>query len=73
MSIMKGVLFVLLLIVLAVGTFNLIFMAAGHYFGPFYESEADQSRNFAIWLFGNVGVTIIAVVASIIWKRGRRI
>ncbi|WP_447768146.1 hypothetical protein [Pseudomonas kilonensis] len=66
------ILFVLLVIVLAVGTFNWAFMAVGSYFGPFYESEADQSRNFAIWLFGNVGVVVVAAAVSIAWTRRRR-
>lgn len=71
MNVIKGTLFVLLIIVLAVGAFNLVFIAVGNYFGPFYESEADQSRNFAIWLFGNVGVVIIAAVVAVFWNRRR--
>ncbi|QHA81019.1 hypothetical protein E3Z27_04645 [Pseudomonas mediterranea] len=71
MNVIKGALFVLLIIVLAVGAFNLVFIAVGNYFGPFYESEADQSRNFAIWLFGNVGVVIIAAVVAVFWNRRR--
>jgi membrane protein DedA with SNARE-associated domain len=72
MNVIKGVLFVLLFVALAVGAFNLFFILIGSYFGPLYESEADQSRNFAIWLFGNVGVAITAVVVGIIWRRRRR-
>ncbi|SDB52538.1 hypothetical protein SAMN03159382_03991 [Pseudomonas sp. NFACC23-1] len=71
MNFIKGALFVLLIIALAVGAFNLVFVAVGNYFGPFYESEADQSRNFAIWLFGNAGVVIIAAVVSGLWNRRR--
>ncbi|AOE63995.1 hypothetical protein LOY64_05325 [Pseudomonas corrugata] len=71
MNVIKGTLFVLLIIVLAVGAFNLVFIAVGNYFGPFYESEADQSRNFAIWLFGNAGVVIIAAVVGGLWNRRR--
>ncbi|MCI0996450.1 hypothetical protein HNO91_03855 [Pseudomonas corrugata] len=71
MNVIKGTLFVLLIIALAVGAFNLVFIAVGNYFGPFYESEADQSRNFAIWLFGNVGVVIIAAVVGVLWNRRR--
>ncbi|AUO44878.1 MULTISPECIES: hypothetical protein [Pseudomonas] len=72
MNVIKGTLFVLMIIVLAVGTFNLVFMAVGSYFGPFYESEADQSRNFAIWLFGNVGVVVVAAAVGIVWSRRRK-
>jgi membrane protein DedA with SNARE-associated domain len=64
-------LFVLLLVASAVGAFNLIFILIGTYFGPLYESEADQSRNFAIWLFGNIAVMITAAAAGIIWGRRR--
>lgn len=71
MNIIKGALFVLLITALAVGAFNLVFMVVGNYFGPFYESEADQSRNFSIWLFGNVGVAVVAAVVGIIWNRRR--
>ncbi|MBL0840962.1 hypothetical protein FGE05_14390 [Pseudomonas sp. ICMP22404] len=71
MNVIKGTLFVLLIIALAVGAFNLVFIAVGNYFGPFYESEADQSRNFAIWLFGNAGVVIIAAVVGVLWNRRR--
>ncbi|WP_422777117.1 hypothetical protein ACOXXE_04830 [Pseudomonas mediterranea] len=71
MNFIKGALFVLLIIALAVGGFNLVFIAVGNYFGPFYESEADQSRNFAIWLFGNVGVVIIATAVGVLWNRRR--
>jgi hypothetical protein len=55
MKIVKGALFVILMVALAVGAFNLLFVAVSDYFGPFYESEADQRRNFAIWLLGNAG------------------
>ena len=56
MKMVKGALFVILVVALAVGAFNLIFVAVSGYFGPFYEGDAEQSRNFAIWLLGNVGV-----------------
>lgn len=71
MKIIKGVLFVLLLVASAMGAFNLIFILIGTYLGPLYESDADQSRNFAIWLFGNIGVMIIAAAAGITWSRRR--
>ena len=71
MKAIKGVLFVLLLVASAVGAFNLIFILIGTYFGPLHESEADQSRNFAIWLFGNIAVMITAAAAGIIWGRRR--
>jgi membrane protein DedA with SNARE-associated domain len=71
MKVIKGVLFVLLLVASAMGAFNLIFILIGTYLGPLYESDADQSRNFAIWLFGNIGVMIVAAAAGIIWGRRR--
>ncbi|UVM48406.1 hypothetical protein LOY38_18670 [Pseudomonas sp. B21-015] len=69
MKIVKGVLFIILIVALAVGAFNLIFVAVSGYFGPFYEGDADQSRNFAIWLFGNVGVGLLSVVIGIVLYR----
>lgn len=69
MKIVKGALFVILVVALAVGTFNLIFVAVSGYFGPFYESEADQSRNFAIWLLGNAGVGLLSVFMGVVLYR----
>ncbi|WLG47013.1 hypothetical protein [Pseudomonas sp. FP1740] len=69
MKTIKGALFVILIVALAIGAFNLIFMAVSGYFGPFYKSEADQSRNFAIWLLGNAGVGLLSVVMGVVLYR----
>jgi len=69
MKIVKGTLFVILVVALAVGAFNLIFVAVSGYFEPFYESEADQSRNFAIWLLGNAGVGLLSAVMGVVLYR----
>ena len=69
MKIVKGALFVILVCALAIGVFNLIFVAVSGYFGPFYESEADQSQNFAIWLLGNAGVGLLSVVMGVVLYR----
>jgi hypothetical protein len=69
MKIVKGALFVILIVALAVGAFNLIFVAVSDYFGPFYESEADQRRNFAIWLLGNAGVGMLSIVMGVVLYR----
>ena len=69
MKMVKGVLFAILIVALAVGAFNLIFVAVSDYFGPFYEGDADQSRNFSIWLLGNVGVGLFSVVMGVVLYR----
>lgn len=69
MKMIKGTLFVILIVALAVGAFNLIFVAVSGYFGPFYEGDAEQSRNFAIWLLGNVGVGLLSVVIGVVLYR----
>jgi len=69
MKIVKGTLFVILIVALAIGAFNLIFVAVSSYFWPFYEGDADQSRNFAIWLLGNVGVGLLSVVMGVVLYR----
>ncbi|MGE8486149.1 MAG: hypothetical protein ACN6Q5_26600 [Pseudomonas sp.] len=69
MKTIKGALFVIIIVALAIGAFNLIFVAVSGYFGPFYESEADQSRNFAIWLLGNAGVGLLSVVMGVVLYR----
>lgn len=69
MKMIKGTLFVILIVALAVGAFNLIFVAVSGYFGPFYEGDAEQSRNFAIWLLGNVGVGLLSVVMGVVLYR----
>lgn len=73
MSVVKGGLVVIFIVVLALGVFNGLFVAISAYFGPFYEGDADQSRNFAIWLMGNVGVFAVSTVAGVIcWCRHKR-
>jgi len=69
MKIVKGALFVILMVALAIGAFNLLFVAVSGYFGPFYESDADQRRNFAIWLLGNAGVGMLSIVMGIVLYR----
>jgi hypothetical protein len=69
MKIVKGALFVILIVALAVGAFNLIFVAVSDYFGPFYEGDTDQSRNFAIWFLGNLGVGVLSVVMGVVLYR----
>lgn len=71
MNIVKGVLFVILVIVLAVVAFNGVFVAASVYFGPFYEGDEEQSRNFGIWLLGNVVVIVVSAVAGVVSYRRR--
>ncbi|WLG48933.1 hypothetical protein [Pseudomonas sp. FP1742] len=69
MKTIKGALLIILIVALAIGAFNLIFVAVSGYFGPFYESEADQSRNFAIWLLGNAGVGLLSIVMGVVLYR----
>ena len=69
MKIVKGALFVILIVALAVGAFNLIFVAVSGYFGPFYENDADQSRNFAIWFLGSAGVGLLSIVTGVVLYR----
>jgi len=67
LTVVKGVVFVALVVVVAVGVFNGVVMAVSAYFGPFYESDADQSRNFGIWLVGNGVVVFGAIVCGLRW------
>jgi len=71
MSIVKGTLFVILVVVLAVVAFNGVFVAASVYFGPFYEGDGEQSRNFGIWLLGNVVVIVVSAVVGVVSYRRR--
>ncbi|MFC6339531.1 hypothetical protein GIR22_12190 [Pseudomonas sp. CCM 7891] len=76
MNVFKGVVFVALVVAVAVGVFNGVVMAVSAYFGPFYEGDADQSRNFGIWLVGNgVVVLVSAMGGSVLFcrylRRGR--
>ncbi|WP_339533211.1 hypothetical protein [Pseudomonas mucidolens] len=69
MSIVKGMLFVIFVVVLATVAFNGVYVAISVYFGPFYEGDADQSRNFAIWLLGNAVVILISAVTGVVSYR----
>ncbi|MRU53290.1 MULTISPECIES: hypothetical protein [Pseudomonas] len=71
MRVVKGVVFVVLVVAVAVAVFNGVVVAASAYFGPFYESDADQSRNFGIWLVGNGVVVVVSVLAGVVWYRRR--
>lgn len=76
MRVFKGVVFVVLVVAVAVGLFNGVFVVASVYFGPFYEGDAQQSRNFGIWLVGNGVVVLVSVVGGVVWycrflRRGR--
>lgn len=69
MKVCKGVVFVVLVVAVAVALFNgvVVVVAVSAYFGPFYEGDAEQTRNFGIWLVGN-GVTVVgAVVGGVVW------
>ncbi|PRW88715.1 hypothetical protein C7A10_20985, partial [Pseudomonas fluorescens] len=37
------------------------------YFGPFYQGDADQSRNFGLWLVGNGVVVLGAAFSGAVW------
>ncbi|WP_338526060.1 hypothetical protein NUH87_11755 [Pseudomonas batumici] len=73
MNVLKCVLWILFLVIVTCGLFNVIFWATGYYFGPFYESDADQNRNVAIWLFGNLGLIVFSVVlGTLLYRRHLR-
>lgn len=67
MTAVKGIGFVVLVVAVALGVFNGVVMAVSAYFGPFYESDAEQSRNFGLWLVGNGVVVLTAVLGGVIW------
>lgn len=76
MKMVKGVVFVVLVVAVALGVFNGMVVAVSAYFGPFYEGDAEQSRNFGIWLVGNGVVGLVAVMSGVVWycrylRRGR--
>ncbi len=75
MTVVKGIGFVVLVVAVALVVFNGLVGAVSAYFGPFYDSDADQSRNFGLWLVGNGVVVVGAVVGGVVWycsclKRG---
>jgi hypothetical protein len=71
MTVVKGVLFVALVVAVTVAVFNGLVVAASAYFGPFYENDADQSRNFGIWLLGNGVVVGVSMLVGVVWFRRR--
>ncbi|NVZ72482.1 hypothetical protein [Pseudomonas costantinii] len=77
MKVLKCVVFVVLVVAVAVGVFNVAFVVASVYFGPFYEGDAEQSRNFGIWLVGNGVVVLVSAVGGAVWYyryfRGKRV
>lgn len=77
LKVLKGVAFVVLVAAVAVAVFNGAFVVVSIYFGPFYEGDAEQSRNFGIWLVGNGVVVLVAVVGGVVWYcrylRGKRV
>ncbi|MFB3304586.1 hypothetical protein [Pseudomonas sp. AMR01] len=67
LKVLKGVAFVVLVTVVAVAVFNGAYVAVSIYFGPFYKGDAEQSRNFGIWLVGNGVVVLGALVSGAVW------
>ncbi|WP_236407637.1 hypothetical protein, partial [Pseudomonas lactis] len=54
-------------VVVALGVFNGLVVAVSAYFGPFYQGDADQSRNFGLWLVGNGVVVLGAAFSGAVW------
>ena len=71
MRVIKEVGFVVLVVAVAAGMFNGAVVAVSAYFGPFYESDAEQSRNFGLWLVGNGVVVMGALVGRVLLMDGR--
>ena len=69
MKAFKGALFVVLVVAVTVGVFNGVVGAVSAYFGPFYEGDAQQSRNFGIWLLGNGVVVVASAFVGVVWYR----
>ncbi|MDR8372784.1 hypothetical protein NM213_23105 [Pseudomonas lactis] len=67
MKLVKGVVFVVGVVVVALGVFNGLVVAVSAYFGPFYQGDADQSRNFGLWLVGNGVVVLGAAFSGAVW------
>ncbi|OWQ41308.1 hypothetical protein CDH05_11980 [Pseudomonas lactis] len=67
MKLIKGVVFVVGVVVVALGVFNGLVVAVSAYFGPFYQGDADQSRNFGLWLVGNGVVVLGAAFSGAVW------
>ena len=70
LKVVKGVVFVVLVVAVALGVFNGVVVILSAYFGPFYEGDAEQSRNFGLWLVGNGVVIVGAVAGGVGWYRG---
>lgn len=69
MKAFKGALFVVLVVAVTVGVFNGVVVAVSAYFGPFYKGDAQQSRNFGIWLLGNGVVVVASAFVGVVWYR----
>ncbi|MCK3854272.1 hypothetical protein E4O98_26820 [Pseudomonas sp. W2Jun17] len=69
MKVVKGVLFVIGMVVVALTVFNGLVVAVSAYFGPFYEGDAQQNRNFGFWLVGNGVVMLATVLLGVGWYR----
>lgn len=67
MTAVKGIGCVVLVVAVALGVFNGVVVAVSTYFGPFYESDAEQSRNFGLWLVGNGVVVLTGVLGGVVW------
>ncbi|WP_339420659.1 MULTISPECIES: hypothetical protein [unclassified Pseudomonas] len=72
LKVVKALMFVVLVVAVALGVFNGVVVAISAYFGPFYDGDADQNRNFGTWLVGNGVVVVGAVVGGVGWYRRRR-
>lgn len=69
LKVVKGLMFVGLVVSVALGVFNGVVVVVSAYFGPFYEGDAEQSRNFGLWLVGNGVVVVGAVTGGVAWYR----
>ena len=69
--VIKEVGFAVLVVAVAAGLFNGVVVAVSASFGPFYESDAEQNRNFGLWLVGNGVVVVGALVGRVLLMDGR--
>ena len=69
MKAFKGALFVVLVVAVTVGVFNGVVVAVSAYFGPFYEGDAQQSRNVGVWLLGNGAGGVASAFVGVVWYR----